>query len=51
MATGGFSNNKELLAEYAPGTERLETSNQMGTTGDFIPVFIENDIKLEEVDE
>ena len=50
MATGGFSNNKELLAEYAPGTERLETSNQMGTTGDFIPVFIENDIKLEKMD-
>lgn len=50
IATGGFSNNKELLAEYAPGTERLETSNQMGTTGDFIPVFIENDIKLEDMD-
>ena len=50
MATGGFSNNKELLAKYAPGTERLETSNQMGTTGDFIPVFEANDIKLEKMD-
>ena len=46
MATGGFSNNKELLAKYAPGTERLITSNQMGTTGDFIPVFEENNIQL-----
>ncbi len=50
MATGGFSNNKELLAKYAPGTERLETSNQMGTTGDFIPVFEANDIKLEKME-
>ena len=25
VATGGFSNNKELLAEYAPGTEKLVT--------------------------
>lgn len=50
MATGGFSNNKELLAKYAPGTERLETSNQMGTTGDFIPVFEANNLKLEKMD-
>ena len=32
VATGGFSHNKELLAEYAPGAERLATSNQMGAT-------------------
>lgn len=50
VATGGFSNNKELLAKYAPGTERLETSNQMGTTGDFIPVFEANNIKLEKME-
>lgn len=50
MATGGFSNNKELLAKYAPGTERLETSNQMGTTGDFVPVFEANNLKLEKMD-
>lgn len=50
VATGGFSNNKELLAKYAPGTERLETSNQMGTTGDFISVFEANNIKLEAMD-
>ncbi len=39
VATGGFSHNKELLAEYAPGAERLATSNQMGATGDFVSVF------------
>src|SRR5699024_11791200 len=39
VATGGFCNNKELLAEYAPGYEVLTTSNMMGTTGDFVPVF------------
>ena len=50
MATGGFSNNKELLAKYAPGTERFITSNQMGTTGDFVSVFEENDIKLDHMD-
>lgn len=50
IATGGFSSNKELLAEYAPGAERLETSNQMGTTGDFIPVFKKHDLKMAEMD-
>lgn len=50
VATGGFSSNKELLAKYAPGTERLITSNQMGTTGDFVPVFESHDIKLEKMD-
>lgn len=50
IATGGFSNNKEYLAEYAPGHEVLATSNQMGTTGDFIAPFIDNDIKLENMD-
>ena len=50
VATGGFSSNKELLAKYAPGTETLKTSNQMGTTGDFIPVFEENNIALDKMD-
>ncbi|WP_040191581.1 FAD-binding protein [Clostridium culturomicium] len=50
MATGGFSNNKELLAKYAPGTEKLQTSNQMGTTGDFVSVFEENEIQLGHMD-
>lgn len=51
IATGGFSANDELLAEYAPGAERVETSNQMGATGDFIEVFKENDLKLTNMDE
>ena len=47
IATGGFCSNKELLAEYAPGYEVLNTSNQMGTTGDFVKVFEENGFKME----
>lgn len=47
VATGGFCNNKELLAQYAPGYEALATSNMMGTTGDFVPVFEENDMLLQ----
>lgn len=47
IATGGFCSNKELLAQYAPGNEALGTSNQMGTTGDFVSVFIENGFKME----
>lgn len=50
MATGGFSANKELLAKYAPGNEDFQTSNQIGATGDFIPVFEENDIALDNLD-
>ncbi len=50
ITTGGFSSNKELLAEYAPGHEVLMTSNQIGTTGDFVPVFEENDIQLINMD-
>ncbi|MGL5989660.1 FAD-binding protein [Cetobacterium sp.] len=51
IATGGFSANKELLAKYSPGTEKLQTSNQLGATGDFIPVFENNDIKLANLEE
>lgn len=50
IATGGFSQNKELLKKYASGTELLQTSNQIGATGDFIPVFEKNKIKLENMD-
>ncbi len=50
IATGGFCSSKELLAEYAPGFEVLNTSNQMGTTGDFVKVFEENGFKLEQMD-
>ena len=45
IATGGFSANKEYLARFAPGSERVQTSNQIGATGDFIPVFEKNNIK------
>ena len=50
IATGGFSGNKELLSEYAPGYEVLNTSNQMGATGDFVKVFERNGFKLENMD-
>ena len=50
VATGGFCSNKELLAEYAPGNEVMTTSNQMGTTGDFVKVFEEKGMKLERMD-
>ena len=47
VATGGFCNSKELLAEYAPGYEVMNTSNQMGTTGDFVKVFEKNGFMME----
>ena len=47
IATGGFCNNKELLAEYAPGYEVMNTSNQMGATGDFVKVFEKNGFMME----
>lgn len=50
VSTGGFSHNKELLEEYAPGAERVETSNQMGATGDFVKIFEEHDVKLDHMD-
>lgn len=50
VATGGFSHNKELLAKYAPGAEKVATSNQMGATGDFIPVFEKHDIAMDAMD-
>lgn len=49
IATGGFCSNKELLAEYAPGYEVLNTSNQMGTTGDFVKVFEANGFKMDKM--
>lgn len=50
VATGGFSHNKELLAKYAPGSEDVATSNQMGATGDFVPVFEKNGFKMDKMD-
>lgn len=50
IATGGFCSNKELVAEYAPGYEVLNTSNQLGTTGDFVKVFEKNGFAMENMD-
>lgn len=50
LATGGFSANKDLLSKYAPGTEKFQTSNQKGATGDFLPVFEKNDIAVDNLD-
>ena len=47
ITTGGFCSNKELLAEYAPGYEVFNTSNQMGTTGDFVKIFEQNGFRME----
>ena len=47
ITTGGFCSNQELLAEYAPGYEVFNTSNQMGTTGDFVKIFEQNGFKME----
>ena len=46
LSTGGFSWNKELLNKYAPGHDDWTTSNQMGATGDFVPVFEEHNFGL-----
>ena len=50
VATGGFSHNKELLQKYRPGSEELMTSNQMGATGDLIPIFEKMNVGLAEMD-
>ncbi|WP_373080164.1 FAD-binding protein [Fusobacterium varium] len=50
IATGGFSANKEYLARFVPGSERVQTSNQIGATGDFIPVFEKNNLKMENME-
>ncbi|MEG1807101.1 MAG: FAD-binding protein [Cetobacterium sp.] len=50
LATGGFSHNKELLAKYAPGSETIETSNQMSATGDFLPIFEKHGLKVANLD-
>ena len=51
IATGGFSNNQELLNKYTEeGTERLNTSNQIGASGDMIPLFEKHGIQLGHMD-
>ncbi len=49
IATGGWCFNKELLAKYAPGYEVMNTSNQMGATGDFVPVFEKYGFKMDQM--
>lgn len=51
LATGGFSANKDLLKKYAPGAEELETSNQIGATGDFVELFDKYNLKKDNMDE
>lgn len=46
IATGGFSNNPDLLAEYIEGAEEIPTSNQMGATGDFVEIAKNHNIQL-----
>ena len=50
VATGGFSYNKDLLAKYVPGAEKVATSNQMGATGDFVSIFEKHNIALDHMD-
>lgn len=50
IATGGFSNNPELLAEYIPGGEEIPTSNQIGATGDFVEIAKNHNIKLADME-
>lgn len=50
MATGGFVANEELVLEHNPEVEGFNNSNQIGATGDFIPVFEKNDFKVENLD-
>lgn len=50
IATGGFSNNPELLAEYIEGAEEIPTSNQMGATGDFVEIAKDRNIKLDDME-
>lgn len=49
IATGGFSWNQELLAKYAPDYVDYPTSNQLGATGDFVPVFEKYGFGLEQM--
>ena len=50
VATGGFSNNKDLLQEYISGAEKIPTSNQIGATGDFVEIAKDHNIKLSDME-
>lgn len=51
IATGGFCQNPELLKKYTPeGTEKLRSSNQIGATGDMVPLFEKYGFQLGHMD-
>ena len=50
ITAGGFSANKDLLAEYVPGAEILETTNQEGAEGDFIYIARQYNFMLEHME-
>ncbi|SJZ89967.1 fumarate reductase flavoprotein subunit [Cetobacterium ceti] len=50
ITTGGFSSNKELLKKYVPGSENFQTSNQIGATGDFLPIFEKYNMEVKNLD-
>ncbi len=46
VATGGFSHSEKNVNKYAPQYKGLITSNSKGAEGDFIDLFIKNNIAL-----
>lgn len=51
IATGGFCQNPELLKKYTPeGTDKLRSSNQIGATGDMVPLFEQYGFQLGHMD-
>jgi len=50
IATGGFVANQDLVFENNPEVKGFAHSNQIGATGDFLPVFEDNNIKTEHMD-
>lgn len=51
IATGGFCQNPALLEKYTPaGTAKLRSSNQIGATGDMVPLFEKHGFQLGHMD-
>ena len=50
ITTGGFAANSEYIARYNKEFAKLVTSNQEQNLGDFIPVFIKNNIAVNNLD-
>ena len=50
IATGGFAANSEYIARYNKEFAKLVTSNQEQNLGDFIPIFIKNNIAVNNLD-